>query len=150
MNLSVINKANYIVLASCFALSVFAMVFYWSRDWIHFNASAVLWVLYPLVPYTIIGGIGYFINRRKKHIPTAVVLLLGSMLLLGLTIWFYVPFLDSTLIFYLRMSLGMSGLWLGLVAVFFIVASFLVGLSAKSKTPFNKALKEVDANRGDP
>ena len=113
------------------------MIFYWTRYWIEFTPQAIPWLLWPLIPYAIIGVAGFFINRKKQIKRVAVTLLVGSAALLALTAWFYVPVLDGTLVFYLRMALGMSATWLGTVAAIFAVMAFLLSIGGKpsNKTP---------------
>ena len=140
MKVETLEKLNYLALGLGVLVSIVAMAFYWTRYWIQFTPNAIPWLFYPLIPYAILGVIGYFINRKKKLKRTAVSLLVGSIVLLGLTAWFYIPLLDSSLIFYLRMVLGMSAIWLSAVAVIFVIITFLSSLGANNKfTPSNNA-----------
>lgn len=124
------QKVELIVLGLAVLIAVVARVFYWTRSWIQFSPVALPWLLYPLLPYLVPGGFGYLLNRREKLLRRAVITLIGSFMLLALIVCFYIPFMDGSLVFYLRMALGMSGIWLGAVVVIFLLLFWLSGVCA--------------------
>ena len=89
------------------------------------------WLLYPLLPYVALGVVGRLLNRRKKLLRRAVITLVGSLALLVLTAWLYIPFMHTYFVFYLRMALSMSAIWLGAAAAVFLLSSWLSGVGAR-------------------
>lgn len=135
MKVHILQKVELAVLGFAALIAIAAMVFYFTRDWIQFSPAALLWLPYPLLPYVVLGGVGYLLNRRKKLLRRAVITLAGSLVLLGLTAWFYVQFMDDTLVFYLSWTLGISGILLGGVAVAFLLLSWLSGVGVTADAP---------------
>lgn len=124
--LKTLRRMDTVLLAVAFTAAVIAVAFYWTRDWIPFSVAALPWVALPLVPYVIhlVGAL----RLSAKYESRGAVLssLAGGLLLALITCALYLPFLDGSLIFYLRWSLGLAWPLLGILALLCTALTWLL------------------------
>jgi hypothetical protein len=99
-------EATALSLATC--IGIIALVFYWSRYWIHLNFITIIWIVLSLMPYLIHGLVASRLARRSKNRSAIVAALLGAIILFVVSALFYLPFLNEYTIFYLRWMLGIG------------------------------------------